>query len=353
MSPRTRKRTNQGHGNGNKFCFTVVVLCVLISAFTVLYQNEKLFLFNDSYFEGGTEFKSQEVHEGGNETGMPPHKISKEIKAISILGERNSGTTWMYEHMRDCFSHSIPVRRRLTRYKHWFQDETISKNDVTNGTLVLAIFRNPFEWVEAMRARPHHASEHTRLEWKEFVTKPWTMERVGLDLDMTKEEKNDPYFCQENFRYSDIRSCHTRPFGEGNFSGKPYMSDDQPFYEMRNDGSGKPFRSILEMRAAKNINFLSVKEYTAVKELWILQYEALLRRGTSEIIHNIERLTGSKAACNASPPQTRRGRQIVLEEMEFLKANVKWEAEKFIGYSKTGLRLPKNNSTIFKKIVSS
>ena len=63
----------------------------------MLYQNEKLFLFNDSYFEGGTEFKSQEVHEGGNETGMPPHKISKEIKAISILGERNSGTTWMYE----------------------------------------------------------------------------------------------------------------------------------------------------------------------------------------------------------------------------------------------------------------
>ena len=56
-------------------------------------------------------------------------------------------------HLKECFDHSIPVNRQLTRYKHWFQDEHIVDNRVTNGTLVLAMFRNPFEWVEAMRAR--------------------------------------------------------------------------------------------------------------------------------------------------------------------------------------------------------
>lgn len=56
-------------------------------------------------------------------------------------------------HLNDCFVDDIPVKRRLTRYKHWFQDENIGKRSVIDGTLVVAMFRNPFEWIEAMRAR--------------------------------------------------------------------------------------------------------------------------------------------------------------------------------------------------------
>ncbi len=85
-----------------------------------------------------------EIHEADEQ-------LSNNIKAISILGERNSGTTWIYEHLGECFNHSIPVRRRLTRYKHWFQDERVGS--VTEDTLVISMFRNPFEWVEGMRKK--------------------------------------------------------------------------------------------------------------------------------------------------------------------------------------------------------
>ena len=61
-------------------------------------------------------------------------------------------------HLNKCFNHSIPIKRRLTRYKHWFQDENVDEK-IVNGTLVLAMFRNPFEWIEAMRKKVSFISQ--------------------------------------------------------------------------------------------------------------------------------------------------------------------------------------------------
>jgi hypothetical protein len=55
-------------------------------------------------------------------------------------------------HLNECFNQTIPIKRRLTRYKHWFQDENVG-DPIIDGTLVISIFRNPFEWVEAMRKK--------------------------------------------------------------------------------------------------------------------------------------------------------------------------------------------------------
>lgn len=274
------------------------------------------------------------------------------IKAISILGERNSGTTWMYEHLGECFNHSIPVKRRLTRYKHWFQDEHVRTGPIFHDTLVIAMFRNPFEWVEAMRKRPHHASQHIFLDWQEFVTKPWTMERVGLDLEMTKQEQQNPNAsCQEGFHYRDIVTCHTRPYSEDYFGGTTHYSNHQPFYEMRNDGSGEPFENILQMRSAKNQNFLSTQEYDFVKELWIVRYEDVLRGGTAELIEDITVASGGiHATCIPSPPQKRQKRFIGKDEIKYLVDHVDWNNEVEIGYTRSGMKRAPNNSTIYKKI---
>ena len=183
------------------------------------------------------------------------------------------------------------------------------------------------------------------------MTKPWTMERVGLDLELTEEDKHDPDACQERFMYRDIISCHTRPYPKGFFQ-KTYMSNHQPFYEMKNDASGNPFENILALRTAKILNFLSVKDYIAVKELWVIQYEALLEQGTIGLIREIEELTGVTAKCKSYLPQTRKRRNIGVEEMTYLTEHIDWDVEKLVGYRKTGLRKPKNNSTIYRKMLS-
>ena len=93
------------------------------------------------------------------------------------------------------------------------------------------------------------------------------MERFGLDLEMSESgiEKRDGMVCQENFVYRDLISCHTRPYPKGFFNKLRY-SQHQPFYEMRNDGSGEPFDNILELRAAKIRNFLDTRMYKVVED---------------------------------------------------------------------------------------
>lgn len=268
------------------------------------------------------------------------------VKSISVLGERNSGTTWVYDHLGTCFNHTVPVRRRLTRYKHWFQHQTDRKDRQYEGSLVLAQFRNIFEWTRAMQATPHHAPAHLDVkDWKEYVTKTWTMERVGKDLNMTDDEKSGKAgpICQEGFFYKDVITCHVRPYPDGYWDGtydgkkrKHRFSEHQPFYEMKNDGSGEPYDNVLQMRAAKIYNFLDTVSFPWVEDTWVLRYEDLLKEGTQHLIESIEKVTGVKANCTASPPQNRKKREIDPDLRKYLlnEKNVDWKAEKLIGYEK-------------------
>ncbi len=52
---------------------------------------------------------------------------------------------------------NLQVEIYLTRYKHWFQDPNVTLHPRNRETLVIAQFRNAYDWLEAMRDRPHHA----------------------------------------------------------------------------------------------------------------------------------------------------------------------------------------------------
>ena len=62
------------------------------------------------------------------------------IKELSIIGERNSGTSWTVDHLTECFSHSLNVIDQLVRHKHWFQHDVPNGRERV-GTAVVAIFR--------------------------------------------------------------------------------------------------------------------------------------------------------------------------------------------------------------------
>mmetsp|Transcript_7340 Transcript_7340/g.15346 ORF Transcript_7340/g.15346 Transcript_7340/m.15346 type:complete len:409 (-) Transcript_7340:105-1331(-) len=285
---------------------------------------------------GITSDSTRKAHAWGK--GVEPGSV----KSISVLGERNSGTTWVYDHLGQCFNHTVPVRRRLSRYKHWFQHETDRKDRQYEGSLVLAQFRNIFEWTRAMQATPHHAPAHLDIkDWREYVTKTWTMKRFGKDLNMTDDEKSGRAgpICQEGFYYRDVITCHVRPYPDGYWDGKKHkhrFSEHQPFYEMRSDGSGEPYDNVLEMRAAKIYNFLNTTNFPWVEDMWVLRYEDLLKEGTANLIKSIEKVTGVKSNCTASPPQNRKKREIDKGLRKYLLSdkNVDWKAERMIGYTK-------------------
>jgi len=256
--------------------------------------------------------------------GPPP---GTNIQMIALLGERNSGTRWTSSHLVDCFNDTIEVRTKFTRYKHWFQYPASYR--YPHQTLVINQFRNPYDWLKAMQHVPHHAPAHLQYipddRWMEFLTSPWTMERIGTDL------VNNTRRCQEHFEYKDIISCEVEPLPRAAYKSLDY-SKHQPFYEMRNDGSGKPYDNIMEMRTDKIRNFLSLKQYDGVADAWAVQYEYLLTKGTQELLDEIERWTGVKPKCKAKPPQQRRNRPVEKEMAAFIRDHLNWTVESWIGY---------------------
>lgn len=232
-----------------------------------------------------------------------------------------------YSHLSTCFNHTLPVERHLTRYKHWFQDSSAMQHRQRHDTLVVAQFRDPYDWLEAMRDHPHHSPEHLYLDWPDFLSKPWTMKRIGRDLEIS----NSTARCQQDFSYNEIVSCSREPLPIDSYESI-HMSRHQPFYELKQDGSGEPFENIMEMRAAKIRNFLDTKEYPKVVDAWPVQYEYLLARGTKRMLDKISKVTGVPYKCDPYPTQHRKQRTLSKQFVEYVNEHMDWTAEELIGY---------------------
>ena len=166
------------------------------------------------------------------------------------------------------------------------------------------------------------------MHWSEFLTKEWTTPRVGLDLEVPNTT-----ICQEDFPWTNIVSCHNEPLPHEAYDHKLHFSEHQPFYELKQDGSGEAFPNIMEMRAAKIRNFLEVKDYVGVADLWTVQYEYLLAKGTKRMLDTISEWTGVPYKCDPFPPQNRRKRKLSARFAKFVNENLDWSAEGLIGYT--------------------
>mmetsp|Transcript_8987 Transcript_8987/g.21874 ORF Transcript_8987/g.21874 Transcript_8987/m.21874 type:complete len:351 (-) Transcript_8987:318-1370(-) len=347
---------------GARLWMSVILMCIASAMLSLrqtvyigdLQSHDEL---NESEFDEWAPMINRRENTDGGVGGMADFREPKDgaIKSISLLGERSSGTRWIYGHLGLCFNHTIPVHRSLSRYKHWFQYDDASK--IPSDTLSIAMFRDPMTWTWAMKAVPHHAPAHIDLPWDKFVTKEWTTERLYKDEawrdEQMKLNKAHGRICQEDFHYHEIVSCLIRPYPEG-FWGthrKHRFSQHQPFYEMRvNDPKGRPYKNILEMRADKIRNFVESAAYSNVEGFWHFQYESLLKTGTKELVENIERATGVKrhpGKCKIYEPQDRRKREMDPEFLDYMADHVDWTAEALIGYRK-----PEHHATNVPKISS-
>ena len=259
-----------------------------------------------------------------------------------LLTSQNPHFQKFVSHVSECFNYSIPVSRTFTRYKHWFQYPNTTK--YPHDTLVLAQFRNPYDWLLAMQHVPHHSPAHLRTngattdsrsaenDWNIFLSKAWTTNRTGEDLKIVDKDNT---ICQEDFKYRDIVSCVLEPLPHTAYNYTLRYSEHQPFYEMRNDGSGRPYDNIMEMRTDKIRNFLSVANYKGVADLWVLQYEYLVLKGTQHLIDRIEEWTGIPPRCQAKPPQLRKPKasRVLLPEMaRYIRKHLNWTVEGWVGY---------------------
>ncbi|KAL7555236.1 hypothetical protein ACHAWF_019037 [Thalassiosira exigua] len=236
--------------------------------------------------------------------------------SIDLIGERHSGTNWITDHLRDCFGDQIPVRTSFTRFKHWFQlNETQNRSAV-----VIAMFRDPYDWVMAMRERPHHAHDHIGLEWKAFVTKPW----IGQRPKRATNEKESR--CMSGYSPEELVPCRREDSYVRNGHGNN-------MYELDHFKSGRAYGSIIELRTAKILNFLQVSEYHGVRAFLPERYEQLSLRGTASLLKQVEGITGLKARCEPYKGSGLvRHKDLDPKYVEWMNRYHAWDVEAMIGY---------------------
>lgn len=155
------------------------------------------------------------------------------------------------------------------------------------------MFRDPYDWVEAMRERPHHAHDHVGLAWKDFATKPWLGIRPRGPADEAKIEESEKGLekkvgCMAGYTFNEVSPC-SKEDSENRAGHSHYM------YEMRHDGSGRAYGSIIELRAAKIRNFLQVPGSPGVMVFMPARYDMLNVHGTAGFLRKVSHLTGLQA----------------------------------------------------------
>merc|ERR1712127_822640 len=136
--------------------------------------------------------------------------------------------------------------------------------------------------------------------------------------------------CQMGFKYDEVISC----IDQRDEKGK-----EAPVYELKHDGSGKSYSSILQLRHDKIKNWLSTEVWENVEFVHKVQYELLTQEGGFlSVIKVIEIKTQTKSSCNFEDL-----RKIVApifwgdvstEYINWMKMNTMWDAEFQIGYDR-------------------
>lgn len=237
-----------------------------------------------------------------------------------------------------CYS-LLKVENKFTRFKHWFQmDNPSVRND---SALVIAMFRDPYDWVEAMRQRPHHALMHIDMKWKDFVTKPWFGPRgPGDQIKMKKAAEGgfhiDLWGCQAGYKFDEVIPCSV----EDSITKEGYSNY---MYELKHDESHRAYASIVELRSDKIRNFMQVSTFSGVKAFFPERYEELNMRGTAHFLKKLEEISGLKAKCEPI-----NGTGVVSHKsvepafMEWMDKYNDWSAEDLIGYVRRELTSEKN-----------
>jgi hypothetical protein len=318
----------------------------------------------------------------------PPQPIPTHYD-VSLIGERNSGTKFLIQELQQCFQRLAPPGSRLAgqqsvnfnstttttptvkihrdfhRHKHFFQPLYSGSN--YRHRIVLALFRDPIEWVAAMRESPYHSPAHVAgyektkgsnepgeenafrvipLPWQEFVRRPWTTDRTPSDLEILKNAT----LVRETFkgetclyRYSILDAVPCR-FDKETTSypliPDPLLRGYVPLYELRRDRSQRPFDHLLQLRAEKIVNFL-VEVPLVYKELGgyvAARYEDLLREGTTPLLEHVARLVGLPGlppGCVPAGPQPERlGRRSVPDDFRrWIVDHMDRDLERLLGYT--------------------
>jgi hypothetical protein len=302
----------------------------------------------------------------------------QQVVEIHLIGERNTGSKFVVNELKKCFPTqdfpNVRIHRDYTRPKHWFQrmetnivghSRTSSKSP--RRSLVVATFRDPYDWVAAMIENPYHSPNHFNgfdeqwqpipMSWQDFVSRPWSMQnRSQLDLEAfnSSTTTTGPIYCSKYaFEYHQVMPCILPTTTNLNASfdsiipptiEKAYF----PLYELQRNVTrghptttrGVPFDNILQFRADKIVNFLLEVPliHRRLEGFLAVRYEDLILQGTQSMLEEVARMLGLPdglpSSCKPQEPQPWRFRKREIPKglKQWIDEHLNHETERLLDY---------------------
>ena len=310
-----------------------------------------------------------------------PGKVEPSFQRIVLLGERHSGTSYTTKMLKKCFP-KLNVDDFFGRYKHWFQPtpeymlnatKTFLQNPDTHeealtfklqhqwpelmagtddpkaafkNTLLIVMFRNAYDWLEAMREGPHHWPNHfdtIRIKKGVYEIKSYDWNKfVSSDMKIPGDESASAPLCQIGFPAGSVSPCLKSRDQYPSVVKEDYADDmskapdslpfnsHNPIYEM--DENGKPFTHPLELRAAKIKHFLDLPNHWDLGGFIQLQHEEVNLKGSAFLLEQVSKIVGMKPECQADPPMKQEHKELESDWSDWITKHADWKTEKEAGY---------------------
>lgn len=176
---------------------------------------------------------------------------------------------------------------------------------------------------------------HSLLDWDEFVHRP-----LYLKDDEPANAENS-MLCQMGYAPNTISPCVPNT----NFVPAPLASipksflrhlvfdTNNPIYE-HNPVDQTPFENLLQLRAFKLRNLLSLPEQWEMAGVGYIPYENLLGRGLEALTKEISSAMGIPSSCPALEPFEKAPYNLTKEFRDWITSAAEWDVESLIGYQK-------------------
>ena len=229
---------------------------------------------------------------------IPSHAV---IKAISLIGERHSGTNFVGDLLMASLDHprSIFINHerlcgncnnsmRQSRFKHRFMFPDLVPRHCCNLTelLIVVMLRNPFDWTMAMKRHCH--CRHTRHQYGASKAKRLFL-NVSLGDFIRLKWKEDVF--------SDVPPV-ALPLDPSSMPAGDQIGRD------RTPNASPVFDSVLHMRACKLKSFLDIRKWAP--NVIYLRQEDILGHAAFDWIGGLARNYSLPRRTNSSNPAVAR-----------------------------------------------
>lgn len=203
------------------------------------------------------------------------------IKNFTILGERHSGTKFLQEFISKTFSLEITYDYGFKHFFGFNNKQIIS----AYNTLFIAIVRNPYDWIMAMKKIPHHIPSENQASIDRLISKEW----YSIDLN-----------------------------------GEEILKD-------RNYLTGNRYKNIFDLRYHKN-NYLINTMPVISKNYLLIRYEDLITK--NETIKNLIKRKFHLKISDYKPKIIEKKPYEIPEDILLkINQNINWENEFFLDYA--------------------